>query len=128
MDGKHASELASERTSYQLTYARDPSPRVFQHTGISGSDIPCSYGSGIDSSGEWCQDMPLWDDDSVDWTLEFLKCAINEATHEVLEWFQVDEVRVLDPHVVVKGETTFDARQDVIDLANEFAERLYALR
>jgi hypothetical protein len=32
------------------------------------------------------------------WHNHFLCMAVNEAVHEVLEWFRVDEARYLDPH------------------------------
>jgi hypothetical protein len=110
-------ESAKRRTKYTLTF--DRSTRELQGIGLSGRNIPCAY-EGIEEDGEihqahdapgsWIGESNFTSDDFTeeDWIHFWMRCAIEEAVHEVLEHFQVDGAPLLDPHGELEGEV-FDA-------------------
>ena len=100
-------EQASARTSCQIRYGRSPVERRFHEFGISGSgplDSAIEPGKICELGSEWAVDFADeaqaagFDDTSVDWVAAMFSATVIEATHEALEWFQVDGERYIDPH------------------------------
>ena len=112
---------AAARCSFQLTYARSDEIRRFEPGWLTGPSIDNAYGEGgVPQAGEWYASsdvMPDTEDGCVD---VYASYAVNEAIHEALEWFRVDEVPWLDPH----GK----AEQFINVLVDEFCAKLAKLR
>lgn len=93
---------AASRVSYRLTFAKTSAPRAWSPDELSGPDIPDAYRDGEQSSGYWAQEEPYDTEDpevtEQEWLDHYLSMAVNEAVHEVLEWFRVDDHCYLDPH------------------------------
>lgn len=99
-------QLAAGRLSYRLAFAQID-PREFQPGEMFGPDTPDALGLRERVPGDWGKtDCPDETDPAVseqDWIAHFLTLALNEAVHEVLEWFQIDGERYLNPHGVHEG-------------------------
>lgn len=92
---------ATARVEYCLTYERC-APRTFYPSELHGPDIPDAFADRF-MPGEWYDgdDGPDPDDPEAtqaDWFAKFAKMAVNEAVHESLEWFKVDDRPWLNPH------------------------------
>ncbi|WP_158894267.1 hypothetical protein [Amycolatopsis anabasis] len=94
-------QLAAARLSYRLAFGPTDT-REFRPGELFGPDTPDALGVRDRVPGDWGKtDCPDETDPAVseqDWIAHFLTLALNEAVHEVLEWFQVDGVRYLNPH------------------------------
>ncbi|MFC4859168.1 hypothetical protein [Actinophytocola glycyrrhizae] len=87
--------------SYRLAFGATDA-RQFRPGELFGPDAPDARGVRDRVPGDWGKiDCPDETDPTVseqDWITHFLTLALNEAVHEVLEWFQVDGVQYLNPH------------------------------
>lgn len=88
--------------TFQLTYARAASDRVLHDAGITGPDIDDSRDRRHQSCGDWHDETGPTEDGGM--LFQWFRMALNESVHEALEWFQVAEEPLLDPH------STYDAR------------------
>lgn len=118
---------AKSRVSYRLVHGRLPETRDFHRTFLTGPDLPDALGSEKMASGTWNQSPSFWvngrplsDTTENDWLAHFLSMAVNEAVHEVLEYFQVDGKPWLNPHDLIHEDAIYS-------LCNEFVQKLTAL-
>lgn len=118
---------AAERVSFDLTYKRSPDKRGIEPGVIKGAPTDDSYKEGAESPGGWNNfDFANWpenEDDVQGWLYHYFTLAMQEAIHEGLEWFRVDGKIFLNPH----DDRFQDLDDAVIDLSNEFIEKLYNL-
>ena len=117
-------ERAKVRVNYRLSF-RQVEPRELHDKGMYGPELPNAYDDGAtNGTGQWDDfDGPSMGDPHATedaWIQHWLRCAIGEAVHEALEWFQVDGLIFLNPH----GEH----EAEIFELSAELADRLAALR
>jgi hypothetical protein len=90
-------EIAALKCDYQLQTCRAKTPRKFSTNYLSGDNIDCSREPGQESIGIWLGSFP--EKGTVEeWIERYLAIALDEAVHEVLEYFQVDGGPYIDPH------------------------------
>ncbi|GAA2679687.1 MULTISPECIES: hypothetical protein [Actinosynnema] len=106
---------------YQLTFACEEQPRVFERDRMLGEDMPDAYTPGATVVGEWYGGDVLEDDAPVEqWLEHFARMAVGEAVHEALEWLRVHDRPWLDPHG--------PHERKIHQLTEEFVAQLAALR
>jgi hypothetical protein len=123
---KEAFRSAVARSSYRLTFGKTEKSRRFLEDGLDGPFIPNAYrDDDSEESGDWEQKPSFAVNGKYiegsgaspeDWLAHFLSMAINEAVHEALEYFRVDDKPYLDPH----GKR----EQEIYLLVNELAANL----
>jgi hypothetical protein len=118
-----AFEQAVSRVDHRLIYGRTEKPRTWKREELEGPDIPDAFHEGKLSPGAWLQQIQISRDEEEfsqeDWLAHFLSMAVNEAVHEVLEYFRVDGRPYLNPH----GQ----CEEEIYILVNELAAELAGL-
>jgi hypothetical protein len=89
---------AARRLTYRLTYARTATPRRVGPGILDGPLIPDAHTDGRTSPGSWYDPRQPADTTQGAHLAAWLRMAVQEAVHEVLEHFQVDGRPYLDPH------------------------------
>lgn len=107
-----------DRFWYGLTFARGD--RTIAPFGIDGPEIPNArhdLGSwSKQSPGDWSSEI---DDSGDDALAHVIRCAVQEAVHEALEWLRLDGKQILNPH----GE--HEVR--IFNLVDELVDGLWSL-
>lgn len=125
MPRKRVSEKAADRIEYRLTFGRTEEPRSFDREIITGPRLPDAVNEGQTSTGDWhCFITPpdIYKRPTVNhWIESYFEGAIQEAIHEVLEWFKVDGERFMDPH-------NFGTETQIMEEVNTMVGKLLQLR
>lgn len=93
-----AAAAAARRVAYHLTYTRTHTGRRLAPGVLDGPNIPDAHQPGKDAPGAWWDDRDPDDTTQAGYFTHWLRMAVQEAVHEVLEHFQVDGQTYLDPH------------------------------
>ncbi|WP_328344716.1 hypothetical protein [Micromonospora sp. NBC_00421] len=122
-DIEPAALAAAARVDFRLTYARTQLRRV-QPGALDGPTIPCAYGGKDGQDGGWYdgRDLAVTGRTEAEWVDRYFGYAVNEAVHEVLEWFRVDGLPWLDPH----GSPAHE--DEVCAAVDELVDRLAQIR
>lgn len=104
--------------SCPLAFAQTPASRPMGRGWLDGPALPDARVPGRMSPGEWTDgNDELNTDSSVEyWIGRYTNYVINEAAHEVMEWFRTGEEHWLDPDG--------PAQLDILDATNGLADRL----
>lgn len=96
-------ERAVARLRYRLAFT-STDRRTFRPDELCGPDIPDALDEQRMSPGAWFQDFgPDPSDVTVseaEWLAHFFSMVLNEGVHEILEWYQIEGRRYLNPHGV----------------------------
>jgi hypothetical protein len=92
--------LDFSRLTFDLSYKREKGRRIWSG-GIEGRDIVDAYKVSQRAPGEWAGEAA---DMGYDPVLHVLRCGVNEAVHEALEWARLDGRPILDPHGYWEGD------------------------